>query len=213
MLYRLVAIVAIALIASACSGTSPTVAPTTGAVAPTTASQPTAAAQPTSAAQPTNAPATSGAPTAAATSAPASGGTGGTLTLAFYQEPNTLVTQYSNQTFAAWTGELTNSGLWNWDDKAQIVLELAEVYPTKENGGVSADGLTITYKLKKGLKWQDGQPLTSKDIKFTWQAIMNPKNTGIVTKSGYDRIDSIDTPDDQTAVVKFKELYLPWYTL
>ncbi|MBI4671613.1 MAG: hypothetical protein HY741_08095 [Chloroflexi bacterium] len=108
---------------------------------------------------------------------------------------------------------MTNPGLWNYDSEEKVLLELAAEYPTVENGGVSKDGLTLTYKLEKDLKWQDGQPITSKDLKFTWEAIMNPKNTGVTGRSGYDQIESIETPDDLTAVVKFKELYLPWANL
>ncbi len=124
-----------------------------------------------------------------------------------------MVALWSDQTFTAWLGEITNVGLWNYDEKEQAVLELAEVFPTIENGGVSADGKTITYKLKKDLKWTDGEPLTSADLRFTWQTIMNPENQGIPTRSGYDQIESIDTPDPQTAVVKFKEYYAPWASL
>jgi peptide/nickel transport system substrate-binding protein len=107
---------------------------------------------------------------------------------------------------------LTLVGLGEWDDKGNFVAELAADVPTSANGGVSADGLTITWKLKPGLKWSDGKPLTSADIKFTWESVMDPANVPI-QKTGYDKIASIETPDDTTVVIKFKELYPPWQTV
>jgi len=83
---------------------------------------------------------------------------------------------------------------------------LAAEVPTIENGGISADGLTITYKLKDGLKWSDGDPVTSADVKFTWDLIMDPASK-VNSQTGYDKIESITTPDDTTVVVTFKELY------
>lgn len=208
---RLLIFAAIAVVVLAIAACAPAAVPTQ-APAPTSApaSQPTAAPQPTAAAEATTAPAPTTAP--AATQAPAAAA-GGTVNIAFAQEPNTLLSYYSNQTFANWAALIFNRGLWTYDDKSQPSLELAAEYPTVENGGVSKDGLTLTYKLKPDLKWSDGTPFTSKDIAFTWKSIMNDKNTGIVSRDGYDKIDSITTPDDLTAVVKFKELYVPWPAL
>lgn len=182
------------------------------AVAPAPAAPQAPAAQPTqppAPAEPTAVPAAATAAPAEPTAPPAAAA-GGTVTLAFYQEPNTLVSYYSNQTFAFWANLIYNRGFWTFDDKSAPSLELAAEYPTVENGGISADGLTITYKLKPDLKWSDGEPLTSKDVVFTWEAIMNDKNTGITSRDGYDKIESVTAPDDTTVVVKFKELYVPW---
>lgn len=194
---------ALALVVAACAPAAPSAPVVQTVVVPQTVAVPqTVVVQAT--AVPTKAP------TAVVTAAPK---VGGSITVAFYQEPNTLVLYFSNQTFTYWASGLYNPGLWTFDDKAQPVLELADQYPSTANGGISADGLTITYKLKKGLKWQDGQPITSADVKFTWQVVMNDKNTGIISRDGWNLITSIDTPDDLTAVVKFKEYYAPWYTL
>ncbi len=46
--------------------------------------------------------------------------------------------------------------------------------PTLDNGGISADGTTITYKLRPNMTWHDGQPVTAADVQYTWQAIMAP---------------------------------------
>ena len=89
------------------------------------------------------------------------------------------------------------------------VADLAAVVPTVENGGISKDGLTITYHLRRNVKWHDGVPFTSKDVKFSWQAIMNPANN-VVSRRGYDQVASVDTPDDYTAVFHMKSLFAPF---
>ena len=105
-----------------------------------------------------------------------------------------------------------SQGLFTVDNTLKYVPVLLAEVPSMENGGITQDPFTITYKLKKGIKWSDGKPLTSADIKFTWETIMNPDNQ-ILSRDGYDKIESIETPDDQTAVVKFKEIYAPWKNL
>jgi peptide/nickel transport system substrate-binding protein len=137
---------------------------------------------------------------------------GKSVTGAWDQEPDSIVPYFSQMSFAIWVTQLTLVGLAEWDDQSQLVPELAAEIPTVENGGVSADGLTITWKLKEGLYWSDGTPLTSADVKFTWEAIMDPGNAP-ASRSGYDKIESIETPDDTTVVIKFAELYPPWQTL
>ena len=128
------------------------------------------------------------------------------LTVAFEQEPDNIAGNFSNMSFSAWINQMITPGPGRWDDKNNLVPYAATEIPSAANGGVSADGLTITWKLKPNLKWSDGQPLTSKDFVTTWKAWMDPGNA-VISRSGYDQIDSIDTPDDQTAVIHFKKLY------
>lgn len=90
----------------------------------------------------------------------------------------------------------------------QTPLLVTEV-PSTANGGVSRDGLTITYHLRKDVTWSDGVPFTGKDVKWSWQAIMNPDNN-IVSRHGYDYIKSIDLPDPYTVVVHLKEKFSPF---
>jgi peptide/nickel transport system substrate-binding protein len=202
----LCALAASALVA-ACSGAPAAPAsPATSvpAVEATTAPVVEATAAPV---EPTAVPATS-----APAPAPAAGGEK-SVTIGFQQEPSSLSPFFSSQTFAWWASWLINVGVWNYNDTDAIELELLEVAPTVENGGVSADGKTITFKFKKDLKWSDGQPLTSADLKFTWEQILKPENTTITSRDGYDKIESIETPDAQTAVLTFKEVYAPWALL
>jgi peptide/nickel transport system substrate-binding protein len=99
--------------------------------------------------------------------------------------------------------------LFNYDDQNQLVPELATDVPTLANGGISHDGLTIRYHLRKGVTWQDGAPFDAGDVVFTWHAVMNP-STNVVSRQGYDVIDRIDTPDKYTAVVHLKKPFAPF---
>jgi len=193
-LYVLLAVVVAASIAlSACGQATPTPAPATEA--PSSSSSSSAAACAPAGKEPIAFP---------------SGGK--TITLGFSQESDNVVTYFTAMTYSVYVGQMTMVGLAEWDDKNNFVPELATEVPSAANGGVSPDGLTITWHLKPCLFWSDGEPLTSADVKFTWQAILD-KGTACVACGGYDKIDSIDTPDDTTVVIHFKELYPPWYTL
>jgi peptide/nickel transport system substrate-binding protein len=134
------------------------------------------------------------------------------LTIALSQEPDQLNPLFSSMSYVGWLSQMVLVGLGRWDDKNNLVPELATDIPTTANGGVSADGLTITWHLRPGLKWSDGQPLTSADVKRTWLVETDPGNA-VYTRSGYDKISSIDTPDATTAVLHFSALYPGWQTL
>lgn len=224
-----VLLLTLALVFAACAQpaqqtTAPTAAPAAKAteapkqaVAPTTApAVPTAAP----AAKATDAPAaktTSAAP--AATTAPSAAGQaqiqftpsapgkkGGKVTAAIWQEPDVLNPLLSSLTV---TGEVTYSvieGLADVDPNGNYYPRLAKEIPDQSNGGVSADGKTVTWKLKDGVKWSDGSAFTCEDVKFTWQARMTP-NVGVIDTVGFRDIDSLDCPDPLTAVVKYKTIY------
>jgi peptide/nickel transport system substrate-binding protein len=137
---------------------------------------------------------------------------GKSVTGGWTQEPDSIVPYYTQMSYAEWITQLTLAGLGEWDDQGNYVPELAAEVPSGANGGVSTDGLTITWKLKPNLKWSDGEPLTSADVKFTWESIMDPGNAAM-QKGAYGNIASIDTPDDLTVVIHFSKLYPPWQTL
>jgi peptide/nickel transport system substrate-binding protein len=134
-----------------------------------------------------------------------------TVTVGIYQEPETLNSYLGVQTVVTYVHKPFAEYLIDVNDKGEYFPVLAAEVPTVENGGVSKDGLTIIYKLRKGVKWSDGAPFTSADVKFTWEAIVNPKNM-VKSRSGYELIESITTPDELTAVVKYKEFYAPYLT-
>jgi peptide/nickel transport system substrate-binding protein len=91
----------------------------------------------------------------------------------------------------------------------QLVGDLAAQVPATANGGISHDGLTYVYHLRHGVLWQDGAPFTSRDVVASWRAVVAPKNLTIY-RQGYDRVASIDAPDDWTVVVHLRDRYPPF---
>jgi peptide/nickel transport system substrate-binding protein len=96
-----------------------------------------------------------------------------------------------------------------YDSKGRPVPDALREIPTVANGDVSPDGLTLKYKLRPNIKWQDGVPLTCNDLKFTWQVVMNTHNN-VVTTDGYKSIGSIDCSNPSVAVIHMKKLYAPY---
>ena len=86
---------------------------------------------------------------------------------------------------------------------------IASAVPTLKNGGISSDGLTITYHLRNDVKWTDGEPVTAADVIFSWKAIVNPNND-VVSRHGYNNIAAIDAPNPYTVVVHLKKKFAPF---
>jgi len=97
---------------------------------------------------------------------------------------------------------------FNVDDKLNYVPELATEVPTLKNGGISKDGLTITYHLRRGVKWHDRQPFTSRDVVFTTNAILNPKNN-LQSRNGWDQIKSIEAVGPYEVRFHLNKIYAP----
>ncbi|HXW50441.1 MAG TPA: peptide ABC transporter substrate-binding protein [Candidatus Acidoferrales bacterium] len=97
---------------------------------------------------------------------------------------------------------------FNLDDKMHFVPELATEVPTLKNGGISKDGLVITYHLRKGVRWHDGAPFTSRDVVFTTNAILNPSNN-LQSRNGWDQIDHIQAVGDYEVKFYLKRPYAP----
>ena len=178
--------------------------------APTEVPKPTSAPAPAATSAPAPA-ATKPAPTAAPTQA-AGPKRGGKVTWAVWQSPITLNTLLGTQTVMGDILSLVQEGLSEVEPDGKRVPALAKEVPTVQNGGVSADGKTVTWKLKEGLVYSDGKPVTCADFQFTLQAIMTP-GVGVVSTTGYDKIDKVDCPDPNTIVIRFKEFYAPYIVL
>jgi len=103
--------------------------------------------------------------------------------------------------------------LFSWavryDEHVRPYPDALREIPTLANGDVSPDGLTLRYKLRAAMKWHDGMPVTCGDLRFTWQAVMNPRNN-VVTTDGYKDIRSIDCGDPLVAVIHMKKMYAPF---
>lgn len=104
---------------------------------------------------------------------------------------------------------LTMGYLVRWDKQGNPIPELITQVPTQQNGGVSKDGLTITYHVRRGVEWSDGAPFNADDVVFSFHAVLNPANN-VTSRAGFDRIGTIDEPDKYTIVLHMKKPYSPF---
>ncbi len=79
--------------------------------------------------------------------------------------------------------------------------KLAAEIPSRDNGGLNADGLSVVWKLKQGVKWHDGQQFTADDVVFNWQYAADPA-TAAVTSGSYADL-KVDKIDDYTVRITF----------
>jgi peptide/nickel transport system substrate-binding protein len=103
-------------------------------------------------------------------------------------------------------------GLTITDERMNVIPLLASEVPSLENGGVTLrpdGGMDVAWHIRPGVKWHDGVPFTSADIKFTVEAINSPDYNPEST-DGFDRIESVETPDSLTAIVRYREVYAPY---
>ena len=116
------------------------------------------------------------------------------------QQPNSLDPLHAVQFYENYLAEAIFSALCVIDDHGNPSPDIAREVPTKRNGGISADGKTITYHLRDGVRWQDGVPLTSADVAFTLARMRDPK-WNFPETTVYSIIDRLDTPDPHTVVL------------
>ena len=121
----------------------------------------------------------------------------------------TLNPMFSQEVTLQYMSSLTAAFLVKWNHHNLPYPELATEVPTQANGGVSKDGLTITYHLRKGLRWSDGAPLDADDVVWSYRAVMNPANN-VTSRAGWDRIVRVDEPDKQTVVFHLNKPYSPF---
>ena len=107
---------------------------------------------------------------------------------------------------------MTMAWLIKYDHENRAYPELATDIPTRANGGVSADGKTVTFHLRRGVKWSDGVPFDADDVVFTTKVILDPK-TLILSREGWDRVAQVDEPDKYTVVYHLKERFSPFSTI
>lgn len=103
---------------------------------------------------------------------------------------------------------LVFSRLLSADAQGRLIPDLAARVPSLTNGGVLDGGRMIRYRLRPGVVWQDGKPLTAADVVFTYDAVMNPQ-TPVPSHFGYDRIASVRADGPLTVVVRLKQPFSP----
>ncbi|NIZ59492.1 peptide ABC transporter [Sedimentitalea sp. CY04] len=142
--------------------------------------------------------------TALAPAAFAERGSDGHVNIIYWQAPSILNPYLSSGTKDIESASLVVEPLGRYDQDGALVAYLAEEIPTVENGGVSADLKSITWKLKSGLKWSDGSAVTSADVKFTADYCMNPEG-GCAQLAKFEGVESVEIIDDLTVTVTFGE--------
>ena len=202
-----------AILVAACGGTTATASPS--AAAPATAA-------PATAAPATAAPAVTPAPSASAAAAqpditgtaykPIANGNvaAAPLIVAEWQSPDTFNPYYAQANVDIEVSTPSLLGLINTSNDLKYFGDLVTDVPLVSNGGVVVNGagMTVTYKLKPGMKWSDGSAITCKDLEATWKWIMDKDQTGLAGGViGWEDIASIDTSSDTNCVVTFNKVY------
>ena len=124
------------------------------------------------------------------------------LTIHYWQAPSVPSPYLSGGNKDTDAAAVTLEPLAKYDPEGNIVPALAAEIPTIENGGVSQDLMSITWKLKEGLKWSDGTDVTAEDVSFTW-LYCDHEETGCTSESSFDGIASVQALDDLTVQIKF----------
>jgi len=134
---------------------------------------------------------------------------GGNLIDGLFEEPDTLMSGVTSETFAVMVDQALWAPLWYGDSKGAIQPGLATQVPSLANGGISSDGLTYTIHLRPNLKWSDGSPLTSDDVAWTLNLYMQP-SYGLKDALDVTNIASVSNPDPQTVIVTLKKPEAPF---
>ena len=141
---------------------------------------------------------------ALATAAYAERGSDGHVNIIYWQAPSILNPYLSSGTKDIESSSLVIEPLGRFDEKGNLVPYLAQEIPTVENGGVSQDLTSITWKLKEGLLWSDGTPVTSADVVFTAEYCMHPEG-GCQQEAKFQGVKTVEALDDLTVKVTFSE--------
>ena len=131
-------------------------------------------------------------------------GRDGEVKIIYWQAPSILNPYLSGGTKDVESASLVVEPLARYTETGAMVPFLAEDIPTVANGGVSEDLTTITWKIKEGMVWSDGTPLTSADVKFTAEYCMHPEG-GCAQAAFFDGVESVEAVDDLTVKVTFNQ--------
>jgi peptide/nickel transport system substrate-binding protein len=194
-------------VAAACTPVATSPSPTGVAATPTEAGTPaeTAGASPTEGTGEVDLFGTEYAPT--------EGTPGGTLVVADWQEATLWQPYYQGQVTEANVSATTFLGLVVQTHDYKYAPDQAAEIPTLDNGGVKVpgdggDAMTVTWTLRDGLKWSDGEALDCDDVKFTHEWIMDPDNTGLFGGTvGYEDISEVECASPTEVVMHFENVY------
>ncbi len=139
-------------------------------------------------------------------------GSGDLLRILYWQAPPMLNQHYANGNLISNPAALVLEPLIRISPEGDVVAVLCEKAPSLENGGISADGKTVTYTLLEGLVWSDGTPVSSDDAKFTWKWAIDPA-AGTTSSPAFVNVDDIEVVDARTFKIHLKNTDPAWYNI
>lgn len=130
-------------------------------------------------------------------------GADGQVNIIYWQAPSILNPYLSGGTKDIESASMIIEPLGRYDQDGVLQAWLAAEVPTVENGGVAADLTSITWKIRPGIMWSDGTPVTSADVVFTYEYCTHPEG-GCAQLSKFDGVDKVEAIDDLTVKITFK---------
>ena len=131
-------------------------------------------------------------------------GTDGEVKILYAQAVSTMNAYLSSGTKDVEVGSLVLEPLAGFNEKGEVIPRLVTEIPSLENGGISEDLTTITWKLIPGLKWSDGTPVTANDAVFTANYCMHPEG-GCAQLARYEGVEKVEAVDDMTIKITFTD--------
>jgi peptide/nickel transport system substrate-binding protein len=139
---------------------------------------------------------------------PTKRGGGGALRILWWQAPTLINPHFATGTKDQDASRIFYEPLAGWDADGNLVPSLAAEIPSRENGGLAADGKSVTWKLKQSVKWHDGKPFTADDVIFNWEYASDPA-TAAVSIASYKDI-KVEKVDDFTVRIHFSKATPFW---
>ncbi|MCX8133140.1 MAG: peptide ABC transporter substrate-binding protein [Roseococcus sp.] len=127
---------------------------------------------------------------------------GGALRILYWQASTLLNPHFAVGTTNQDSSRVFYEPLAGWATDGTLHPILAAEIPSVENGGLSPDGRSVTWKLKRGVKWHDGQDFSADDVVFTAEYSRNPA-VGATTSGSYQGLNVVKV-DDHTVRVEFE---------
>jgi len=125
-----------------------------------------------------------------------------TLNILYWQAPTILNPHQASGTKDFDAASIILEPLARYSEVDEVIPYLAAEIPTVANGGVAADGTSVTWKLKSGVKWSDGSDFTADDVIFTWQYCAD-EATACTTASAFSNIANIEAVDANTVKISW----------
>lgn len=140
----------------------------------------------------------------------AAAGGGGLVRLLWWQAPTILNPHLAQGTKDYDASQVCLEPLANYNADGELVPFLAAEIPSLENGDVADDGMSVTWRLREGVKWHDGEDFTADDVAFTFDFVSNEETTA-TTFAVYDVIESVEVVDTHAVTLNFKQPTPAWF--